>query len=94
MPDGQSSSHKNAPPFKFNTISTKEDYQSFIQIPWRDFVAEDGSVIGLDAQLNEGSTETGKRIGIAFWNSTKGDLYKSMYTAGNLKLIKYQATIL
>lgn len=93
LPDGRSASHKNAPAFEFETVSSATDYKSFVKVPWGDFEAEVGAIIGFDAQLNEGITKEGKRVGISFWNSNKGDVYKTMYTAGNLQLVKDQASI-
>lgn len=93
LPDGQTAYHKNAPNVETNTIRTSTDYKSIVKIPWGELNATAGTVIGFDAQLNEGNTQDKKRMGIAFWNSSEGDVYKTMYTAGNLQLVQTAADI-
>ncbi len=87
LPTGQIEKHPNAPEIEYETIQTPENYQSFVQISWRDLTPIVGTIIGFDAQLNEGNNKEGKRVCIAFWNSHEDNLYLNMYNTGNLKLV-------
>lgn len=86
LPTGQIQ-EKNAPAFEYDTVQTSEDYKSFVKIPWGDVNPEIGTVIGFDAQLNEGNNKEAKRVCIAFWNSLESNLHQNMYNSGNLQLV-------
>ena len=70
-------------------VQKGKGYAVQVKIPWSVLktTPQANKVIGFDVQLNEGHTKTGKREGFTAWNGNK-ELWKTMESSGNLKLIK------
>ncbi len=88
MPDG-TLLNKPAGVEVSSKIQTGNGYTVQVKIPWSLLKTTPyaNKVIGFDVQLNEGHSKTGKREGFTAWNGNK-DLWKSMESSGDLKLIK------
>ena len=74
-------------------ISKGKGYTVQVKIPWSTLKVTPAAnkIIGFDVQLNEGHTKTGKREAFTTWNGNK-ELWKTMQSTGNLKLISNGST--
>ncbi|MRY42787.1 MULTISPECIES: sugar-binding protein [Bacteria] len=93
FPDGNVEKHKNTPEgCIFNSIlkSDKSGYYTQYKIPIKDVQNKDNKVIGFDIQINDGDSKREFRRGYIGWNDTRDNAWYSLYTTGNLYLMKLE----
>lgn len=70
-----------------NVILKEGGYIVQFKIPWVEVNPVEDTVIGFDVQVNEAATTAQGRIGYLGWNDSMDNVWKSMLTSGNLKLV-------
>jgi len=74
----------NSTGFKSAVALVDGGYIVEMSIPWKEITPETGTVIGFDAQINDGSA--GKRIGVLMWGSDPNS-YQDTRNWGNVTLL-------